>query len=409
MKPHLALLLWMSLSLTPAAKAPGDRRFSDLSQITGQNVGGLQLQWTLSTGATRGDEAAPLVVGDTMYVVTASPSALHALDLGQPGAPEKWSYQPKPDAASGVAFAGGLVYFNTLDAHTVAVDSVTGKQVWSTQAGDLRLDETMTTAPAVARGKVYVGARRWLAALDARDGRVLWRAEGTGFLADPELDLVYSSTANPGPGDNTWTSGLVARNADSGEAVWSVQFGPHDLIDRGGVNEDVLADLTVGGEPRKALLHADRDGPLSVLDRATGEVLSARPATPGAQDWQPSAFSPKTGLLYLSRNTQEGGHRGELVAWDPVAGRPRWKLLEKAAVWSGALATAGDVIFYGTKDGWLNAVSAQNGAPLWQVKTASRDIGQPATYLGPDGKQYVAVLSGAPDGSGGVLSVFALP
>src|SRR3954469_19136965 len=319
-----------------ATKSYDNRRFSGLSQITTQNAGNLKLQWTFSTGTIKGNEAAPLVVGDTMYVVTPFPNVLYALDLSKAGAPAKWAYKPEPEAASqgvaccdvvnrGAAFAGGLVYFNTLDAHTVAVDSATGKQVWRTQVGDIHRGETITMAPMVARGKVYVGnsggelgVRGWLAALDARDGHVVWRGYSTGpdaevligprfkpfydsdkgkdlgvttwppdhwkigggtvwgFLAyDPELNLVYSGTANPGPwnpgqrpGDNKWTCGLFARDADSGEAVWFYQFSPHDLFDHDGVNENVLVDLTVDGTPRKALLHADRNGYLYVLDRA---------------------------------------------------------------------------------------------------------------------------------------------
>src|SRR3954471_21522358 len=126
-----------------ATKAYDNHRFSSLSQITGQNVHELKLQWTFSTGTTKGNEAAPLVVGDTMYVVTPFPNVLYALDLGQPGAPVKWAYKPEPDAASqgvaccdvvnrGAAFAGGLVYFNPRDAQPGAGASATGKQVWRT-------------------------------------------------------------------------------------------------------------------------------------------------------------------------------------------------------------------------------------------------------------------------------------
>jgi glucose dehydrogenase len=100
-----------------------------------------------------------------------------------------------------------------------------------------------------------------------------------------------------------------------------------------------------------------------------------------------------------------GGHRGEFDAWDPVAKRKVWSIPERFPVWSGALVTAGDVAFYGTMDGWLKAVDARTGAPLWRFKTASGIIGQPVSYRGPDGRQYVAVLAGVGGWSGAIVSL----
>jgi alcohol dehydrogenase (cytochrome c) len=99
-----------------------------------------------------------------------------------------------------------------------------------------------------------------------------------------------------------------------------------------------------------------------------------------------------------------GGHRGELTAWDPVAARPAWTINEKFPVWSGTVVTAGDVVFYGTMDGWFKAVDARTGAPLWQYRTGSGIIGQPVTYRGPDGKQYVAVVSGVGGWAGAIVA-----
>jgi glucose dehydrogenase len=155
------------------------------------------------------------------------------------------------------------------------------------------------------------------------------------------------------------------------------------------------------------------------------------PASPGAKDWQPSAWSPKTRLLYVPHNnlcqdagTYEtsyiagtpyvgadvkmkagpGGHRGELMAWDPVARRKAWTIRESFPVWSGALVTAGDVVFYGTMDGYFKAVDARSGKPLWQYKTSSGIIGQPVSYRAPDGRQYVAILAGVGGWAGAVVS-----
>ncbi|HEY8206888.1 MAG TPA: PQQ-binding-like beta-propeller repeat protein [Myxococcaceae bacterium] len=148
----------------------------------------------------------------------------------------------------------------------------------------------------------------------------------------------------------------------------------------------------------------DGDGHFSGLSQVTlqnvsGLQFQGNQAELQVDDAAPQgiAFSPRTGLQYLPRHS-------ELVAWDPVAGRPRWKLLEQSPVWSDALVTAGNVVFYGTMDGWFKAASAETGAPLWQFKTASGVAGQPVTWLAPDGKQYVAVHSRS-----GERSAFSLP
>jgi glucose dehydrogenase len=155
------------------------------------------------------------------------------------------------------------------------------------------------------------------------------------------------------------------------------------------------------------------------------------PVAPGAKDWQPSAFSPKTGLLYIPHQNLcmdyegveanyiagtpyvganvkmyagPGGHRGEFTAWDPLAGKAVWKIKEDFPVYCGAAVTAGNVVFYGTMDGWFKAVHAVTGDGLWQFKVGSGIIGQPMTYLGPDGKQYVAILAGVGGWPGAIVA-----
>jgi PQQ-dependent dehydrogenase (methanol/ethanol family) len=517
------------------AKDHASTRYADLADITRDNVAQLKPAFTFSTGVLRGHEAAPIVVGATMYVVTPYPNVVYALDLATPGAPVKWKYEPKPLAASqgvaccdvvnrGVAYADGRVFLNTLDNQTIALDAASGKELWRVQLGDIRRGETMTMAPFVVADRVLVGnsggefgVRGWLVALDAATGREAWRAYSTGpdrdvligprykpFYAkdrgtdlgvrswpgeawklgggtvwgwlsyDAELGLVYYGTANPGPwnhaqrpGDNFWTSGLFARDARTGEAAWFYQMSPHDRFDYDGVNESLLVDLPSGAGTRKVLVHPDRNGYLYVLDRATGEIVSAPayahvttstgidratgrlvyapekephpgkvvrdvcPAAPGGKDWQPSAYSPRTRLVYIPRQNlcQEieqsqasyiagtpyvgaevkmlpgpGGNRGEVAAWDIAQGRKAWSVAEDLPVWSGALATAGDLVFYGTLDGWFKAVDARTGALLWQYKTGSGIVGQPISYRGPDGKQYVAVLSGVGGWAGAVVA-----
>ena len=517
-----------------AAKDYANTRFSGLDEVHLGNVGRLRIAWSFSTGIAAGHEAAPLVVGSTMYVVTPFPNIVYALDLAKPGAPIKWKFDPRPLAAArgvaccdlvnrGAAFWNGLVIFNTLDNRTIALDAGTGKPRWETPLGDVHRGETMTMAPLVVKDTVLVGnsggefgVRGWLAALDAASGRERWRAYSTGpdadvligpdfapfyaadrgtdlgvatwppdawktgggtvwgFISyDPDLNLLYYGTANPGPwnpeqrpGDNKWTAGVFAREPDTGKARWFYQWSPHDLYDHDGVNENVLIELPEGSRRRSVLAHADRNGHIYVLDRRTGEVLSATtfvhntasvgvdlksgrlqpnpqkepkqgvvvrdicPASPGAKDWQPMSYSPKTGWLYIPHNNLcmdfegvevsyiagtpyvganvvykagPGGHQGEVTAWDPVAKRPAWKITEQFPAWSGTLATAGDLVFYGTMDGWFKAVNALTGEIVWQHKVGSGIIGQPISYRGPDGHQYIAVLAGVGGWPGSVI------
>jgi lanthanide-dependent methanol dehydrogenase len=551
MRPQARSVVAALLSLLPAiagaqaarpsgewTMAPGDyanTRYSALTDIHRGNVAKLQVAFTFSTGVNRGQEAAPIVVGDTMYIVTPFPNYLYALDLARPGAPVKWKFDPKPaPAAQGVACCDvvnrgavhwqGRIIFNTLDGATIAVDARTGKQAWRTQLGDINKGETMTIAPMVVKDKVLVGnsggefgVRGWIQALDAKTGKMLWKAYSTGpdkevligpafkpfydsdkgqdlgvktwppnaweqgggtvwgwISYDPELNLIYYGTGNPGPwnseqrpGDNKWTSGIFARDADTGEARWFYQWSPHDLYDWDGVNEQVLLDMDWNGQLRKVLVRPERNGYVYVLDRTSGEVLSAKPfhaittstgvdlktgrlqydankqpvsnrvvrdicpAASGAKDWNPSAFSHKTGLLYIPHanlcmdlehmeanyiagtpylgaearwKPGPGGHRGEFTAWDIREGREVWTVKENFPVWSGAAVTAGDVVFYGTMEGWFKALHARTGELLWQFKTASGIIGQPTTYRGPDGRQYVAVLSGIGGWAGAVVA-----
>src|SRR3954463_6060657 len=169
---------------TMPAKNYASTRFSTQDQVNRSNVAKLKLAWTFSTALTRGHEAAPLVVNNTMYIVTPFPNFLYALDLTQPGAPAKWTYKPNPALASqgvaccdlvnrGAAYYDGKIYFNSLDATTHAVDAKTGKEVWSTRVGDINKGESTTMAPLVVKGKVLVGnsggefgIRGWLTALD---------------------------------------------------------------------------------------------------------------------------------------------------------------------------------------------------------------------------------------------------
>lgn len=294
------------------------------------------------------------------------------------------------------------------------------------------------------------------------------------YSYDPELDLVYYGTGNPStwnpsqrPGDNKYSMTIFARDPDTGMAKWLYQMTPHDEWDFDGVNEMVLFDGKVDGKDRKLLFHPDRNGLAYTLDRDSGELLVAEkydpavnwttgvdmdpnsptfgrpavvaefsteqqgedvnttgicPAALGTKDQQPSAYSPKTGLMYVPTNhvcmdyepfrvsyaagqpyvgatlsmfpaPNSHGGMGNFIAWDPIEGKIKWSLPEQFSVWSGALATAGDVVFYGTLEGYLKAVDSKTGEELYRFKTPSGIIGNVFTYE-HGGKQYVGVLSG---------------
>jgi lanthanide-dependent methanol dehydrogenase len=211
---------------TMPAKDYANTRFSKLHQIRSDNVKDLRLVWSQKTGVEKGHEAAPLVVGSTMYVVTPYPNYLHAWDLTKPGSPPKWTYKPETLRAAqgvaccdvvnrGAAYWNGRIYFNTLDAQTVAVDAETGNEIYRTKLGDITRGETITMAPIVVKGKVLVGnsggelgVRGWLTAVDATTGVIAWRAYATGPDADvligPSFAPHYDSERGKDLGVSTW-------------------------------------------------------------------------------------------------------------------------------------------------------------------------------------------------------------
>ena len=501
-------------------------RYSELDQIDRDNVNQLQVVATASTGIAKGHEGQPLVVGDTMYVVTPFPNYLIAYDLSKPGFPIKWKFEPHPDPTAvgkaccdvvnrGASYSAGLIVYNTLDAHVVAVHE-DGSLAWKTQVGNVDEGETTTMAPLIANGVVItgnsggeLGVRGWVKGLDLKTGRVLWTGYNSGpdketlmdspdfhpyykkdqgkdlgvsswapdqwqlgggtvwgwISYDPTENLIYYGTGNPGvwnadqrPGENKWSISIIARNPQTGEARWAYQLVPHDAWDYDEIMENVLVDMPWNGRMRKLLIHPGRTGFVFVLDRVTGELLSAEkfypqtnwasgynvetgyptidpakrthagqttynicPSSTGAKEVFPSAVSPRTGLLYIPAHDfcmqykgmeanyiagtpylgadvlmQPGptGNRGALVAWDIANAKPAWRIEEHWPILSGVLTTASNLVFYGVTDGWFKAADATNGKVLWQFKTGSGIIADPITFNGPDGRQYVAVYSG---------------
>jgi lanthanide-dependent methanol dehydrogenase len=510
---------------TMPAKDYAATRYSGLDQINTANAKRLRAVWSFSTGVLAGHEGQPLVMNNTMYVVTPYPNVLYAFDLTQEGYPLKWKYRPwvNPTAIGiaccdvinrGAFYADGKIVYNLLDGHTVAVDAATGKERWKTKVADVYKGESTPMAPLIVSNRVIVGTaggeygvRGWVKGLDLKTGRILWTAynagpdadilarpetfkpfydRGTdlaltswpkdgwqhggapvwGWLSyDPELDLVYYGTGNPAPynaeqrpGDNKWATSVLARDPDDGTLRWAYQFTPHDNWDYDAVQEMILVTLTLQGRPRRVLVHFDKNGFAYTMDRATGELLVAEPyvfvnwakrvdlksgrpevdparltgaskgntrdicpTLEGGKNQQPAAYSPRTGLFYVPTNNMcmdfaptvaayivgtpyvgastpyrpgPGGNLGAFIAWDAAKGRKVWEIKEKYPVWSGALATAGNLVFYGTLDGWFKVVDARNGTVLWKFKVGSGVVGNPISYRGPDGRQYVAVYAG---------------
>ena len=502
-------------------------RYSELDQITSRNVHDLRAVSTWSTGIPRGHEGQPLVVGDTLYVVTPFPNYLLAFDITKPGFELKWKYEPHPDPTAvgkaccdvvnrGASYADGKIVYATLDNHVVAVDAKSGNQLWQTKVGEVDQGETITMAPLIVKDKIIVGnsggelgVRGWVKGLDLNTGKLLWTGYNTGpdsetlmdnpdfkpwfpkdqgkdlgvnswppdqwklggstvwgwISYDPETNLIYYGTGNPGvwnpdlrPGDNKWSISIIARNPDNGQARWAYQIVPHDAWDYDEIMENVLVDMPWKGQERKLLIHPGRTGFVFVMDRVTGELLSAEkfhhptnwasgydlktgqaqihddkrthmgqttydicPSSTGAKEVFPSAVSPRTGMMYIPAHNfcmnyegveanyiagtpylgasvmmypGPGKSRGQLIGWDLQQQKPAWEIKEKYPLQSGVLATAGDLVFYGTTDGWFKAADARTGDVLWKFKVGSGIVGNPMTFNDPQGRQYVAVYSG---------------
>jgi PQQ-dependent dehydrogenase (methanol/ethanol family) len=385
---------WVMPSLNYA-----NTRNSTLNEITTENAKNLKVAWTMSTGATRGHEGQPLVVGDTMYFESAYPNHVFAVDLNDYHT--KWEYTPKQDPFAvsvaccdlvnrGVAYGDGKIIVDALDGQVIALNAENGHVVWNAKNSDAEAGQTLTAAPLVVKDKVIVGVsggeygvRGYLTAYSLNTGKKSWRAYSTGpdsdirigaeftgpknagtktwkadqwkvgggttwgwYSYDPELNLLYYGTGNPGtwnpsqrPGDNKWSMTIFARNPDTGMAKWAFQMTPHDAWDYDGVNEMILADINIHGQKTPALVHFDRNGFAYELDRRTGKLLLAKkfdpavnwatdidtttgrpnvvaaktpkagvnvmgicPAAMGSKDQQPASFDPQTGYFIVPTN-----------------------------------------------------------------------------------------------------------
>jgi quinohemoprotein ethanol dehydrogenase len=376
-----------------------EQRFSPLKQINDRNVNRLGLAWSFKLEVDRGTEATPIVVDGVMYTTSAF-SIVYALDARtgrllwkfNPHVPRDYAARACCDAVNrGVAVWEGMVYVATLDGYLIALDAATGKVIWKADTIiDRSRNYTITGAPRIAAGRVVIGnagaeygVRGYVTAYDAKTGKEIWRfftvpgdprkpfespamemaaktwkgdrwweygGGGTvwdSMAYDPQLNLLYIGVGNgspwnrkyrsPGGGDNLFLSSIVALRADTGQYVWHYQTTPGDSWDYTATQHMILADLEIAGATRKVIMQAPKNGFFYVLDRRTGELISAEkyvnvtwathvdlktgrpvenpevadyskepkliwPSPYGGHNWQPMSFNPKTGLVYIPAN-----------------------------------------------------------------------------------------------------------
>lgn len=415
----------------------------------------------------------------------------------------------------GVAVYADKVYLATLDARVIALDRASGKVVWDATAASPTDGYSFTMAPLAADGKIIVGAsggefgiRGFVDAYDAASGKRAWRfwtipspqqggwygrwstttpdgeplprdiarekRDSARFAEawrkggapvystpayDPDLRLLYVATGNPSwsegvlpPGDNLYSTSIVAIDIDDGTLEWYYQMVPHNLWDFDAASPPVLFDLPAGDSTIPMVGHAGKTGWVYLLDRRTGRQLRrsepivplenifptptregtrTAPGTRGGANWPPPAYSPRTASLYVQAShipmrfvldsSAKGAEKGMLFTFarfellpdslnfgtfsavDVASGKLRWqKKVPGQMMFGGAVATAGDLVFFGQSQGLLNAVDAETGDVLWQYKVGKGALGPPITFQ-LDGHQRIAVASRQG------LSVFGLP
>jgi len=393
-KPSPPAAVATGVDWTMHGRTNDEQRFSPLRQINEQNIGQLGLLWDRELGTTRGLEATLLVSNGVIYT-TGEWSVAYALKAKT--GEILWTFDPKVPRARarticcdvvnrGVALYNGKVYLGTLDGRLIALDAKTGTPVWDVITVDQSKPYAISGAPRIAKGKVLIGnagsefgVRGFISAYDTETGKLIWRtftvpgdpargfesraleaaaktwngqwwvAGGGGtpwdsIVYDPDLDLVYTGTGNgiswfrdlrsPGGGDNLYLASILALRASDGELVWHYQVTPGDNWDYDATQPLMLADLPIGGATRKVIMQASKNGFFYVLDRQTGQFISAKafingitwangidpktgrpeesasahdgwqavlvsPSPGGGHNWYPMAFHPTTGLVYV--------------------------------------------------------------------------------------------------------------
>jgi len=354
-------------------------RHSLLTQVTAANVKNLELAWAFQALSLEKFEATPLAIDGVLYTVQA-PNDVIAIDGASGRTFWTYTYRPSQQARAccgrvnrGLAILGDSLFMGTIDGHLLALDARSGRERWNVTVAGVRPETgyAFTVAPLVVKDTIVAGPaggefgiRGFIAAFDAKTGKEIWRFDtvpgpgekgndswaGDSWIHggsaiwttgsyDPELNLTYWGTGNPGPdftgdtraGDNLYSDSVVALDADTGALKWHFQFTPHDEFDYDSTQVPVLADIEYGGRMRKVMLWANRNGFWYVLDRTSGEFLSGKPFAKvtwttgldakgrpqnvvkptaegtrvfphlaGATNWYSPSFSPRTGLFYVS-------------------------------------------------------------------------------------------------------------
>jgi alcohol dehydrogenase (cytochrome c) len=477
------------------------RRFSSLSEINLSNAAHLRAEWVFHPGNSQRLEATPVVIRGIMYVTSAND--VFALDARTGRV--VWHYQ-RPvssglldDAAAhknrGVALWGDFVYTETDDAHLLCLDSRSGGLIWDVQYADKAKHYGATSAPLVVKDTVIVGTsggdsgvRGFVAAYDAVTGKqkwLLWTIPGPGEFGssswpgdsylhggattwmpgtyDPELDTLYWTTSNAAPdfvgdsrpGDDLYTSCVLAIDPSTGKLKWYFQFTPHDLYDYDANETPVLVDAEESGAVRHLLVQANRNGFFYVLDRTNGKflraasfvekltwakgvdasgrpTLSGRIPTPegtlicpginGATNWFSPSYNPGTKLFYVmalencnlffaspkrfaagetfyntgTKLPPEEHQQKILLALSVADGKVAWRYPQvgQGESWGGTLTTAGGLLFFADDSDSLEAVEATTGRPLWHFNTGQRISASPMTFA-VDGIQYVTICAGS--------------
>jgi len=497
-EPHNWLTYWGDYQGT---------HFSALKEISPSNVAQLQARWALQLPGNSTIEATPLVVDGIMYT-SGPPGTVVAVDART--GRQIWRYVRAQKVRNpneinpfnrGVAVLGNRVFFGTLDAALVALDARTGLPLWEVQMADPMQGFSVTSPPLPIKDRIIAGIaggefgiRGFIDAYDAATGKRLWRVStipgpgefghdswkgeswqrgcGATWLPgsyDADLDLVYWAVGNPCPlyngavreGDNLFTSSVLALDPATGQRRWHYQFTPHDTHDWDSNQDMMLVDRPFKGQPRKLLMHADRNGHFYVLDRTNGSFLSGTPfirqtwntgfdakgrpipragsdaseegavvapTIGGATNFQAPSYSPITGWFYLAFQQatqryfsltqtfevgrQYPGGRGAqtadrssagIKAIDPEDGKTMWEFpLFQGSLTAGVLATAGGVVFAASREGHLIALDAAKGTFLWRFQTGAAIEASPISYA-VGGRQFVAVSSG------NAVYSFALP
>jgi alcohol dehydrogenase (cytochrome c) len=475
-------------------------RHSSLAEITPTNVAQLKIRWIRQFDRDLSPiEATPLVIDDVLFMaVSSSNAAALNAKTGDP----IWQYRRQIPTNlplccgrvnRGLAAHDNTIFFGTLDGYLVALNATDGRLVWQTPVAMPSDGYSITGAPLVVNHSVVVGvaggdfgARGFLAAFDVLTGRQQWKFEtipGPGEAGhetwendawrtgggatwntgsyDPSTDLLYWGVGNPSPGfsgdvrpgDNLFTSSVIALHASTGKLVWHFQFSPHDEHDWDSTQTPILADLAVNGKIRKAICWPNRNGFYYVLDRVTGEFLigtpfvevdwasgltsagrpipsdaatagtghRTSPGVSGATNWQNPSFDQKRGYIFVpttvsssvftksppNRVTRErtgmflgsGSSSTEPVsrlvrALDAATGERKWEYNPKVSGvdFSGLLSTDGGLVF-GASSGVIFALDADTGGEVWRLPLGGTTWGAPISFT-LDGRQVIAVTAG---------------